>query len=67
MSKEIIEYLKQKLSDSKYDDYTVFVMARKELESGDLQLALNRIRVDLDKLICIDKELYNYISNLIYR
>ncbi len=59
---ESISYISKKLSDPKYNDYTCFVMARWDLDDGNIDYALNRIRVDLDKLISIDYEFYSFIS-----
>lgn len=60
--KEIIPSLLEKLMELKFDDYTCFVMARKDLENGNLESAISRIKVDIDKLICLDNKLYKYIS-----
>lgn len=62
---EIIESLQNKLAESKFDDYTCFVMARQDLAEGDLNGAIARIKVDLDKLICLDKKLYDYVNYLL--
>lgn len=59
-----IEVLKQKLSNPKLDIYTCFVMARRDLEAGNVEYALNRIRVDLDKLICEDRQFYTYLTDI---
>lgn len=64
-NKEIIESLQVKLAESKFDDYTCFVMARRDLADGDLNGALARIKVDRDKLICLDKKLYDYVNYLL--
>lgn len=61
---EIIDSLQKKLAEPKFDDYTCFVMARSHLAINDLDGALQRIRVDMDKLICLDKKLYDYINFL---
>lgn len=65
MSKEIIEKLQTALADPKFADYSCFVMAGRDLKAGNLDLALNRIRVDIDKLICIDYDLYEYVQDVI--
>jgi hypothetical protein len=64
-NQEIIESLQNKLAESKFDDYTCFVMARRDLAEGDLNGALARIKVDRDKLICLDKKLYDYVNFLL--
>lgn len=62
---EIIESLQNKLAETKFNDYTCFVMARQDLAEGDLNGAIARIKVDLDKLICLDKKLYDYMNFLL--
>lgn len=64
-TKEIADSLYKKLSEPKFDAYTCFIMARHELAVYNLDAALMRIRVDLDKLISLDKKLYDYIQFLI--
>lgn len=60
--KEIIASLKIKLAETKFDDYTCFVMARRDLDENNLEAAISRIKVDIDKLICLDEKLYKYVS-----
>lgn len=45
-----LEILKQELQRSELREYTVVVMASRDLESGDVAGALARLRIDADKL-----------------
>jgi hypothetical protein len=65
MHQAIVEQLQARLSDTMFNDYTCFVMARRDLAAFDLEGAVNRIRVDMDKLICLDDALYQYVQHLI--
>lgn len=59
--KEFTLSIQRQLADPKFDDYTCFVMARKDLEKDDLAAAIERILVDIDKLISLDIDLYDYV------
>jgi hypothetical protein len=48
-----------------FDDYTCFVMARQDLAKGYLADAVERILVDIDKLILLDKDLYDYVRYIL--
>jgi len=63
--KEFTLALQRELADPKFDDYTCFVMARKDLEKDDLAAAIERILVDIDKLISLDHDLYEYIRYIL--
>lgn len=65
LMKEFTLSLQRQLADPMFDDYTCFLMARKDLSEGDLAGAVERILVDMDKLITLDKDLYDYVRYIL--
>ncbi|MDR9839672.1 MULTISPECIES: hypothetical protein [Herbaspirillum] len=53
-----IQNLKKMLAAPTFDDLTVVRMARRDLDTGDIDAALARLRVDADKIRMLDKQLY---------
>jgi hypothetical protein len=56
-----IAALRQALADPELQVYTVVVMACQDLDTGNVEGALARLRTDADKLRTIDKDLYRTI------
>lgn len=50
------------LSSTELDIYSAVVMARQDLETGRLDSAVARLRVDADKIRTVDKRLYDLIA-----
>lgn len=65
LMKEFTLSLQRQLADPMFDDYTCFVMARQDLAKGHLAEAVERILVDIDKLILLDKDLYDYVRYIL--
>lgn len=65
LTREFTLSLQRQLADPIFDDYTCFVMARKDLAEDDLAGAVERMLVDIDKLITLDKDLYDYVRYII--
>jgi hypothetical protein len=43
--------------------YTVVVMARRDLDRGDFKSAINRLKIDADKIRIDNYELYEFIND----
>lgn len=56
-----IQNLKKMLQAPAFDDLTVVRMARRDLDTGDINAALARLRVDADKIRMFDKQLYSLL------
>lgn len=56
-----IQNLKKILEAPAFDDLTVVRMARRDLDTGDINAALARLRVDADKIRMLDKQLYSLL------
>tara|TARA_B100001105_G_scaffold248049_1_gene233378 strand:+ start:749 stop:934 length:186 start_codon:yes stop_codon:yes gene_type:complete len=57
-----VALLKMLLSSTELDIYSAVVMARQDLETGRLDSAVARLRVDADKIRTVDKRLYDLIA-----
>lgn len=63
--KELIDSLKNKIDEAKFDNIPCFVMARNSLTAGDFIGAIQYISRDLESLMDLDKKLYDYTNFLI--
>lgn len=60
MNKE--DFIKS-LNDSSLDCYTSVEMARKSITENDFGSAIGYLKTDMDKLICHNYEMYQFVQN----
>jgi hypothetical protein len=57
------QLLVEELASPALDEYTVVVMARRDIERGDDTAALSRLRVDCDKFVIVAPLLCRAVRN----
>jgi hypothetical protein len=57
------QLLKEELASPALDEYTVVVMARRDMERGDDVAALSRLRIDCDKFVVVAPLLCQAVKN----
>lgn len=65
-TKREYQRIEEGLYNPKFDDYTAVFFAREEIENNDFPAAINRLKVDLDKIRPIDNELYHLVRSIIW-
>jgi hypothetical protein len=63
MSPATLELLKDELSKPELDEYTVVVLARRDLARDDIVSAISRLRVDCDKFVTVAPLLQKLVTN----
>ena len=63
LSPATLKLLQEELSNPVLDDYTVAVLARRDLERGDEAGAMSRLRVDCDKFRMVTPVLCQLVMN----
>ncbi len=63
LSAEDVEMLKTELQRADLRVYTVVVMAERDLDTGNVDGALARLRVDADKLRCYDTPINRLLAS----
>jgi hypothetical protein len=63
MSPAMLELLKEEISKIELDEYTVVVLARRDLARDDVSSAMSRLRVDCDKFVVAAPLLYKLVTN----
>lgn len=58
-----IKHLQSMLENKQFVDLSAVVLAKRKLNEGDYDQAIRQLRVDADKFICVDYELFRLIMD----
>lgn len=58
-----IKHLKTMLENKQFVDLSAVVLAKRKLDEGDYDQAIRQLRVDADKFICVDYELFRLVMD----
>ena len=58
-----IKHLKSMLENEQFVDLSAVVLAKRKLDEGDYDQAIRQLRVDADKFICVDYELFRLVMD----
>lgn len=58
-----IKHLQSMLENEKFVDLSAVVLAKRKLDEGDYEQAIRQLRVDADKFICVDYELFRLVMD----
>lgn len=58
-----IKHLQSMLENEKFVDLSAVVLAKRKLDEGDYEQAIRQLRIDADKFICVDYELFRLVMD----
>jgi len=58
-----IKHLQSMLENEQVGDLSAVVLAKRKLDEGDYDQAIRQLRVDADKFICVDYELFRLVMD----
>lgn len=58
-----IKHLQSMLENEKFVDLSAVVLAKRKLDEGDYDQAIRQLRIDADKFICVDYELFRLVMD----